>query len=373
MASNKYDGAGSVPEELLAVLDADPALIDHDNLAKIEKCPIAEIKSRAVELGLTPSVPYDLQRVIIESAPSPADDLLGLLVDGEAWPTPENIEKLPLVEVTAYVEQLNINYHAGFAEIIDLVQRYASSSGHDSKLRTEAGKNYEGSHALVPRSLAGQLSRKSGTIRIAVIDDHPLFREGAVQSLTCMDGIEVVGEGATAADALSVAEELHPDVMLLDISMPGGGIEAAANIAWAYPSVRPVMFTASESERDVASALEAGARGYILKGSSCAEVVEAVRAIVQGASYVAPNLAARLLMGRGKRNEGVAREPVSDLTAREDEILALVSSGMTNKEIANRLRLTERTVKHHMTSIKRKSNVTNRVEAMLMFRRKFDG
>lgn len=133
------------------------------------------------------------------------------------------------------------------------------------------------------------------------------------------------------------------------------------------------MLTASESELDVASALQAGARGYILKGSSGAEVVETVRAIFKGESYVAPSLAARLLIQMGKRNEVVANKPVSDLTAREDEILALVSSGMTNKEIANRLRLTERTVKHHMTSIMRKSNVRNRVEAMLMFRRKADG
>ncbi|HWN51227.1 MAG TPA: response regulator transcription factor, partial [Xanthobacteraceae bacterium] len=174
----------------------------------------------------------------------------------------------------------------------------------------------------------------SGAIRIAVIDDHPMFREGAVQTLTCTEGIEVVGEGATAADALKVAEELRPDVMLLDISLPGGGVEAAANIARACPSVRAIMLTASESELDVASALQAGARGYILKGSSAAEVVETVRAIFKGESYVAPSLAARLLIQMGKRNEVVTSKPVSDLTAREDEILTLVSSGMTNKEIA---------------------------------------
>ncbi|HMA70481.1 MAG TPA: response regulator transcription factor, partial [Xanthobacteraceae bacterium] len=100
-------------------------------------------------------------------------------------------------------------------------------------------------------------------IRISVIDDHPIFREGAVQSLACTDGIEVVGEGATAADALKVAEELRPEVMLLDISLPGGGLEAAANIARVCPDVRVIMLTASESEQDVASALQAGARGYI--------------------------------------------------------------------------------------------------------------
>jgi two-component system, NarL family, nitrate/nitrite response regulator NarL len=203
-------------------------------------------------------------------------------------------------------------------------------------------------------------------IRIAVIDDHPLFREGAVQIFASMDDIEVVAEGATAADALKVAEELRPDVMLLDIGLPGGGLEAAAIIARMFPSVRAVMLTASESERDVAAALKLGARGYILKGSSGAEVVETVRAIFSGASYVAPSLAARLPVGISTHSEPAASR--SDLTSREEAILSLVSRGMTNKEVANRLQLTERTVKHHMTSIMRKSKVRNRVEAVLMFR-----
>src|SRR5260370_16268095 len=103
MVSNKYKVDGSAPEEVLAALDGDAALIDHDDLSDIEKLSIAEIKNRLVELGLTPSVPSDLERVIMESAPSAADDLLGFLTDGEAWPMPENIEHLPLAEVTAYV------------------------------------------------------------------------------------------------------------------------------------------------------------------------------------------------------------------------------------------------------------------------------
>ena len=209
----------------------------------------------------------------------------------------------------------------------------------------------------------------SDAIRIAVIDDHPMFREGVAQIFTSIDDIEVIAEGATAADALWVAQELRPDVILLDISLPGGGIEAAATIAKTCPGVRTVILTASESELDVAAALQAGARGYILKGSSGAEVAETARAIFHGASYVAPSLAARLLIQMGKRPNVTASKPTNDLTGREEEILSLVSRGMTNKEIANRLHLTERTVKHHMTSIMRKSKVRNRVEAMLMFRR----
>src|SRR5258707_8080621 len=210
-------------------------------------------------------------------------------------------------------------------------------------------------------------------IGIAVIDDHPMFREGAVQTFACMDDIKVVAEGATAADALRVAQELRPEGMPIDDSLQVNGLDAAASIARTSPGVRTVMLTASESELDVACALKAGAQGYILKGSSGAEVVETVRAIFNGHSYVAPSLAARLLMQMGKRPEVVADKPEKDLTGREEEILCLVSRGMTNKEIANRLALTERTVKHHMTSIMRKSKVRNRVEAMLMFRRRAGG
>lgn len=212
----------------------------------------------------------------------------------------------------------------------------------------------------------------SDAIRVAIIDDHPMFREGVVQIFTSMDDIEVIAEGSTSADAVRVAQEQRTDVLLLDISLPGGGLEAAAAISRTCPNVRTVMLTASESELDVAAALQAGARGYILKGSSGAEVAETVRAIHNGESYVAPSLAARLLIQMGKRPSAPVSKPANDLTNREEEILSLVSRGMTNKEIANRLNLTERTVKHHMTSIMRKSKVRNRVEAMLMFRRMAD-
>src|SRR5215831_15084229 len=171
----------------------------------------------------------------------------------------------------------------------------------------------------VVRSILPEEMEMPGAIRIAVIDDHPMFREGAVQTFACMDDIEVVAEGATAADALRVAQELRPDVMLLDISLPGDGLDAAASIARTSPGVRTVMLTASESEFDVASALKAGAQGYILKGMSGAEVVETVRAIYNGQSYVAPSLAARLLIQMGERAEGAARKPGNDLTAREEE------------------------------------------------------
>jgi two-component system nitrate/nitrite response regulator NarL len=207
----------------------------------------------------------------------------------------------------------------------------------------------------------------SKLLRVAVIDDHPLFREGVVGMLTSVDGIEVVGQGATAAEALKVAQELLPDVMLLDVGMPGGGVEAAASIARTCPNVRIIMLTASENEQDVASALQAGARGYLLKGSSGHEVVQTLRAVAGGDSYVAPNLAARLLIKQGQRTETIVDRNPHDLTSREEEIFALVALGMSNKEIARRFNCTERTIKHHMTNIMQKLNVRNRVQAALKF------
>jgi len=201
-------------------------------------------------------------------------------------------------------------------------------------------------------------------IRIAVIDDHPLYRGGTIQALVQTGGFEVVGEGATGTDALKIARERLPDIILLDFHLPGGGAEAIANIARDCPNVRTIVLTVSEDERDVAAALAAGARGYMLKGSSGPDVVEAVKAIFRGHSYVAPNLAARILVSKAQIEVVVDDNP-HDFTSREEEIFALVSQGLSNKEIARRLKCTERTVKHHMTNIMQKLNVRNRVEAVL--------
>jgi DNA-binding NarL/FixJ family response regulator len=207
----------------------------------------------------------------------------------------------------------------------------------------------------------------SKLFRVAIIDDHPLFRNGVASMLTGVEGIEVVGQGATAAEALKVAQELLPDVMLLDVGMPGGGVEAAASIVRTCPNVRIIMLTASENEQDVASALRAGARGYILKGSSGPELVETLRVIARGDSYVAPNLAARLLIKQSKGIEAVVDQNPHNLTSREEEIFALVARGMSNNEVARSFNCTERTIKHHMTNIMQKLNVRNRVEAVLKF------
>jgi two-component system, NarL family, nitrate/nitrite response regulator NarL len=208
------------------------------------------------------------------------------------------------------------------------------------------------------------------SIRIAIIDDHPIYREGTAAALAGAAGIEVVGQGATAADAEAIARERTPDVMLLDLQLPGGGVNAAANIACACPKVRIVALTASEDEEDVTSAFKAGVRGYILKGSSGHEVIETVRAVYRGDCYVAPTLAARLLIKKGNGiNAVVVSDNPRDLSACEEKVFALVAQGMSNKEVARSLKRTERTIKHHMTNIMQKLRVRNRVQAALKFRR----
>lgn len=149
-------------------------------------------------------------------------------------------------------------------------------------------------------------------IRIAVINDHPAFRAGVIRMLDGIDDIEVVGEGASAADALNVAKELVPDVILLDLRLPGGGIEAAASIARVCPDVRAVILTTAENEQDIALALQAGARGCVMASSSGREVVETVRAIVRG-DCRSPRLAPRLLITNGERIDTVVNDNLLDL------------------------------------------------------------
>jgi DNA-binding NarL/FixJ family response regulator len=210
-------------------------------------------------------------------------------------------------------------------------------------------------------------------IRVAVIDDHPLFRDGVVHTLQSTADMVVVGQGATAQDAIRIGTSLLPDIMLMDVNMPGSGIDAAREIRCCCPSVKTVMLTVSESEDDVAAAMQIGVSGYILKGSSGAELVQILRSIQKLELYVTPALAARLL-GRKRQQAIEIRNLPEDpsLTYREGQVLQLLSQGMTNKEIANGLKLTEKTVKHYMTELMQKLQVRNRVEAVLIARRRND-
>jgi DNA-binding NarL/FixJ family response regulator len=208
----------------------------------------------------------------------------------------------------------------------------------------------------------------ASSIQVAVVDDHPLFREGVANTLAGSPDIEVVGQGSSAEDAVHLARDLLPDVLLMDISMEGGGINAVRAITESYPVIKIIMLTVSESEEDVLRSLKAGARGYILKGVAARELVKIVRAVHAGEAYVTPALAASLLIDLREDHQslGPSPGPLDELTEREHQILELLSKGSSNKEIARELALSEKTVKHYMTNILQKLQVRNRVEAALL-------
>jgi len=206
----------------------------------------------------------------------------------------------------------------------------------------------------------------SDLITVGIVDDHPLLREGVAHTLTQSGKFTVVGTGEKAGDALRIAHDLLPEIMLLDINMPGGGIDVARQLATQYPIMKLVMLTISENQEHVCEAMEAGARGYILKGVSAQDLVETLLSVEKGQYYVTPQLAARLL--RQPTRNAPALTKLDELTHRETEILGNVAKGLTNKEIARTLSLSEKTVKHYMTNVMQKLQVRNRVEAVLTLR-----
>lgn len=207
-------------------------------------------------------------------------------------------------------------------------------------------------------------------IRVAVIDDHPLFREGVTRSLSEIDGFEIVAEGGSKDDAIRIAEHLQPDVMLIDISMPGGGLNALRPILDVSPSQKIVMLTVSEASDDVTAALRGGAKGYVLKGVGSRALADVIRTVASGESYVAPTLSAKLLNSPPAPTPEAA--PIATLTTREHDVLQLVGTGLSNKEVARKLDLHEKTIKHHMTQIMAKLGVSNRTEAAMALRDAID-
>jgi two-component system, NarL family, nitrate/nitrite response regulator NarL len=202
-------------------------------------------------------------------------------------------------------------------------------------------------------------------IRILVADDHPLFRDGVVHSLASEADFAVVGQASSGEEALRMARDLLPDVILLDIAMPGwGGLVAAEKITTACPATKIMMLTVMEDEDKLLAAFKAGARAYVLKGVSAHELARVVRAVGQGEVYVTPSLAAGILVALTHR--GAPRDPLEELTERESEILKLVGRGLTNREIGDQIHLSEKTVKHYMTNILEKLHVRSRVEAAML-------
>ena len=184
-----------------------------------------------------------------------------------------------------------------------------------------------------------------------------------MRTLMAADDLEVVAEAQDAVSAIRCAQEHLPDIILLDVSMPGSGIDAAQEISRTCPVVRIVMLTVSEDEEVVHRALKAGASGYVLKGVSGPELISIIRNVHGGEPYITPSLAASLLQSSGKE-KGV-KGALDELTPREREILTQLANGLSNKQIASALNIGERTVKHHMTNILQKLHLKNRVEAAL--------
>jgi len=207
-------------------------------------------------------------------------------------------------------------------------------------------------------------------IRVILIDDHPLFREGVAYTLQNEPDIDVIGQGESMDEAVQLVEQLAPDVALFDVGIPGGGIQAAAAAAAACPEMKLIMLTASADEGDLVAALNAGAHGYVLKGVSARELVGVVRSVWAGERYVTPSLAGSLLSSMATEKQPLQQpvNPLDELTERERQVLDLVADGLSNREVGERLFLSEKTVKHYMTIIMEKLGVRNRVEATLVAR-----
>lgn len=208
----------------------------------------------------------------------------------------------------------------------------------------------------------------SDKIHVVIADDHTLFREGLAVIIGGTEEFEVVGQAGTTEEAVQLARDLLPDIILLDIDMPGGGLDAARMVAEECPVTRIVILTSSEEDDHLIRALKLGARAYILKGVAARELIRILRAVWAGESYVPPMLAASLLleMREAHAQQKQAVSPLDELTPREREILESLAAGLSNKEIGEKLFLSEKTVKHYMTNVLQKLQVRNRVEAALL-------
>ncbi|MBB2911789.1 DNA-binding NarL/FixJ family response regulator [Streptosporangium becharense] len=205
------------------------------------------------------------------------------------------------------------------------------------------------------------------SIRVLVVDDHPLFRHGLRALLEQVGGTQVVGEAGTGDEAVSLALSLDPDVVLMDLVMPGtSGIEATRQLIDRRPELGVLVLTMSEDDGSVFAALRAGARGYVLKGTGGGDLIAAVQAVARGEAVYGPAVARRI---RRFLTGTTQATPFPELTPREREVLDLLASGRTNAEIARTLFISHKTVKNHLTSVFAKLQVADRAQAMLRARR----
>ena len=206
-------------------------------------------------------------------------------------------------------------------------------------------------------------------IRVLVADDHPIVRAGVVGLLDTEPDLSVVAEASSGEEAAALAREARPDVVLMDLRMPGiGGVEATRRIragAGAGPAPRVLVFTTYEDDDQILAAIEAGASGYLVKAAPAEELAAGVRAVAAGQTVLAPSIAVQLVSRAARADRPGDAEARPALTPREREILGLVAEGLSNPEIADRLRIGESTVKTHLLHVFEKLGVNDRTRAVL--------
>jgi DNA-binding NarL/FixJ family response regulator len=206
-------------------------------------------------------------------------------------------------------------------------------------------------------------------LRVLLADDHPVFLGGMRQLVEVTPGMTVVAEAASGTGAVTAAEECAPDVAVLDLHMPGlSGVEATRTITARNPDIGVIILTMMDDDESLFAAMRAGAKGYLLKGAGPAEVTQAISAVGNGAAVFGPGIAHRLI-DYFAAPQRVPEEPIDGLTAREREILELVADGHSNAAIAERLFLSAKTVRNHVSNIFAKLHVADRAQAMVRARR----
>jgi DNA-binding NarL/FixJ family response regulator len=206
-------------------------------------------------------------------------------------------------------------------------------------------------------------------LRILIAEDSAPFRQGLRGLLQSVDSLEVIGEAMSGQEAIQLASQLQPDIVLMDLQMPGvNGIEATRQIVYTSPHISILMLTMFEDDESVFAALRAGARGYLLKGALKAEIVRAIQGVASGEAIFGPSIARRLMQYFSAPRPTAPPQAFPELTEREHEILDLIAQHHTNVEIANRLSLSPKTVRNHVSNIFTKLQVIDRAQAIIRAR-----
>lgn len=202
-------------------------------------------------------------------------------------------------------------------------------------------------------------------VKLALFDDHPLLLDGLEQMFQRTGEYSIVGKGTCASDAIELTLSSGAQLVVLDLDMPGNVFDAIHKIKAENPDVKILIFTASSAIDHAVRALEAGANGYVVKGSTASDLGQAIRTVLEGDTYIAQNFVARVITALRESSMRKRNLQAMQLSVREDQIMRLLLRGKTNREIATELLISEKTVKHYMSILMQKLNVRNRIEAVL--------